>query len=359
MSGSTSPALEALLLKGEAEAVARVPEGLRTGLRNALDRGEQRASAAEVLWQGGHAAEGLRLAQEAVGILASAVPWISDAMNARDGGDATTGSGTAPPPAEERSDAPGSEAAGADDGAPDTEDLGHGADVATTLARAGVSRKAAERARRVVAEAPSLVLPDLEADVGPTHADAYRDLVAAQRALIVALRRVTRTPRDVRAARFARVGGLAAAVVVALVATLLWVFRPPSATAEASGHFANDRSFGPDKALDGDPATSWLLSDGTRGWIEVRLHPDRDVTSVRLKNARNAPHHDRATEDYRVELWGGGEKLAEQAGTLEMSREPEWVEVDVAADGVDRIRVVVESWHERSGGLSELAWDER
>jgi len=319
--------LEPVWLGRAADEARRVAAEDRAALRDALEAGAQKADAAETLWQGGHGAEGLALARAALVALSAGLPALARAQRTRRGDDPDAANPAAGEPR-------------------------------GVLVAGGVGRRRAEAAARLLDDLDGLVVPARDRDLTPAHADLRRELADAYRALAQAIGRAERSPRDVLTARALRVGGIALAAVVGLVAVVLVLTRPPRETARASEFFGSDPSFGPDRVIDGRPDTSWLLSNQTAGWVEVRLEPSRDIRQVALLNARNAPYFDRATRGYRLELRRDGRAVETVAGELDDDREPTWVPIDVAAADVDAIRVHVESWYQHSGGLAEIRWVE-
>lgn len=333
MAGRVPRWLEPLWLGEQAGAAARVDEPTRDGLRQALDAGEQKASAAETLWQGGHGAEALVLARASVEAVAQGLPALERALSAR-------------------------EARKEDPAAPSGAEP-EGPGVADQLRRGGAGADAAARAEATLTALPGLTLPDRDRDVGPEAGETYRRLSEAYRTFAETLRRAGRTRGDVLVARGFRIGAVAAIVATAVVALFLGLRpQPPRVRAEASEYFANDPGFRPDNVLDRRPDTNWLLSDDTAGFVELRFTPPRDIDGVTLQNARNAPYFDRSTKGFRLELRRGGRVVARTEGELNDERAPEPVSIDISADEVDALRVYVDSWHGKSGGLAEVRWKE-
>jgi hypothetical protein len=40
-----------------------------------------------------------------------------------------------------------------------------------------------------------------------------------------------------------------------------------------------------------------------------------------------------------------------------LSPTPTWVRLPLACKGIDRVRVLIDTWHNWGGGLAELAWE--
>lgn len=174
------------------------------------------------------------------------------------------------------------------------------------------------------------------------------ELSAARDALEGVLERGPETAR-------ARAWVAALGAVVAAVACTVNALRPPPAvSARASGVYADLPGYGATRAIDGDPETSWLLPDDSAGSIAVRFATPRRVERVRLSNARNGVYDDRASHAYVLEAWSGGRVVATERGSFEWAARSEPHEHVLGLDGVDRVRVHVESWHRRGGGLAEI-----
>lgn len=168
----------------------------------------------------------------------------------------------------------------------------------------------------------------------------------------VALELVLEQGREARAAGL-RVAAAVAAVLV-LVALVLALWPAPAITARASGVYADLPGFGPAMAIDGDPETSWLLPNDEAGSMVVVFREPRHVSLVRVRSTTNAPWDDRGTRDYVVELARGTEILATASGDFTWAGRTTPNTHALEADGVDRVRVRIETWHREGGGLAEL-----
>lgn len=146
-------------------------------------------------------------------------------------------------------------------------------------------------------------------------------------------------------ARGWRVGALALAVLVCAVSVRRVLGAPrPLASATYNGDY-------PVSALvDGDDHREWLLPDGTGGWVDLYLSPHRDVSSLHLVNAKNAPYNDRGVRTMRVEVYFDDDLRQTHALTFDGGTAQDVV-VGVPAD---RIRLVVEAWTGLGGGLAEV-----
>ncbi|MGF1466292.1 MAG: discoidin domain-containing protein [Sandaracinaceae bacterium] len=228
------------------------------------------------------------------------------------------------------------------------------------LERRGLSPR---RIRRVLAAREAALgampLPELDAEVSPSHAELFQELLTAHKHVEGAIGPVARSRRQLMLTRAARLAYLAVAAAVALGAVWYFVVRVPrSAEAVASAVYGSAAEFRPDNAIDGDEGTEWLLPNGTAGHLDVRLSPARRITAIRLINAHNRHYNDRATREYRVEIVSGAGTETIEGVFPRLDPTPEEVVHEVMVDGVTQIRFVVVSWHNLGGGLAELGWDE-
>lgn len=336
---------EYFLLTDATATAKRIPEDVRKSLEKQLRVARQRAEAADALWSNGHGAEGLRLAADSFRATLGVAHAFSGALGLR-----PSAPPSEPAPPEGDSDAPDEEST------PATEP----ADSSGAWRAALESRHVGEpRLGEVTAAAAALDgtdLPGLDDDVTAKEGALFQKLVATRLTVDRALSPATLTPSALLRMRVTRIG-VGLVVLVALIAgatAALWPKR--GEFAQASGTY--NAEFGPANAIDGDPATEWLLPNGQNGWIEVELLPARAIRRLRLKNAHNRHHNDRAAREYRVEFYGEGALVETIEGEwTELDPTPSWTEHEVDLHDIDRIRVEVVSHHDSGGGLAEIAWE--
>jgi hypothetical protein len=305
--------VEFFTLREAAAAIAREAPETRDARARLLRRARQKRDAAEALWSVSQTAEALRLATESLELFLAMA----------------------------RESTPTSE------GAPK--------DVAAVLAALGASPKVAARIGAAAASLDAVALPVLDGDVTTEHLGLYRDLADALDLLDAHLAPHALLPRDIRSLRLTRIGGVALFVALAFGVVAFWLTRPERIAATASAFYANDPQFGPEKVVDGLPETEWLLPDRTPGHVELRLPSARTVTAVRLLNGHNRQFNDRAVREYTVELHAGPRLVASKEGEFaEFQEAPTWTDVPVRGDAVDRVRVVVRSWHRMGSALAEI-----
>lgn len=196
--------------------------------------------------------------------------------------------------------------------------------------------------------------PVLDADFSGVDESAYARLRDATTDALRGASVRASSAKALRSVALTRsLSALAFGLIAFLVLALFMVPRPrilvePSAFHGPAYVAANVR--------DGDPETAWLLPDGLTGHLDLRLSPARDVRSITLLNAHNAPFNDRGTKGWAVELWRGAQKVAVREGEWAFTPTPLPTVLDLAADDVDRIRFVVKSHHHLGAGLAEITF---
>ncbi|MFK7987757.1 MAG: discoidin domain-containing protein [Sandaracinaceae bacterium] len=229
-----------------------------------------------------------------------------------------------------------------------------------TLTSRGLSASKVQKLATLLASLERDTLPALDADVGSDHGALFRDVIAARRAAERALVPASMTMGQLMRAQTGR--WLGAITLLALLAggIFLLVRTPRSETATASDTYDNSRpDFQASHAIDDDEATEWILPNRVGGWVDVRLSPPRDLSTVRLRNGNNRLMMDRAVKDYTLELYSDDEEVFSQGGQFSgIVRDPGWSDFEVNATQVDRIRVVVRTWHGDGACLAEIDWDE-
>lgn len=380
--------------------LARLGDQGRTKVATSLSLGRQRAEAAETLWANGHTAEALRLAFGGLDASLDAAALFADTMQLPDVvATAATPVRRAPPPetrepsteikapaddtgerkAEPADAAPADAAPKADEAPTPTADLKvpspSGVDSEPPAAvvpavkpvvdeasgrwRAALTARATrpsriERVATAIARMRAATLPTFDAEVTPALADLFQNVMDARHIVDAAVGSTVWTAGEMRWARARRWFGALVALSVVIVAGYFGLHEPEGTFVSASDVWAQSPTFVADMAVDGRADTAWLLPDRQTGWLEVRSSPARHVESVQLINTANSPHHDRATQDYRLEIYSHGELARSIDGHFDWSDSPEPVVHEVGLDEVERVRFVVLSFHRTGGGLSEM-----
>ena len=202
--------------------------------------------------------------------------------------------------------------------------------------------KPADAARAVLAEADKVARKTFLGDARDAH-----------QALYEAVAPYTLDTRSLRRAQLRRAIAIFAYAIGAVLLVTFVMRRKSTISAEASGSYSP--TFFPSKAVDGDPASEWLLPDRTAGWIDLELSPPRPVRVVRMINARNVPYNDRATGQFRVESFFKGTSLFGVDGAFS-GFDPNPITREVTLDGqtVDHIKIFIKSWHEGGAGFAEI-----
>ncbi len=133
-----------------------------------------------------------------------------------------------------------------------------------------------------------------------------------------------------------------------------------AASAEAEAEIGDQ--YAAANAVDGRPETEWHLAEPGLGWLSVRLPTPRPVASVRLLNARNAPHLDRAARTARVVAFLDGVPVADSAVVEVPARfdgVERWRDVYLGAPRADRVLVAILESRGLSGGFAEVEIPER
>ena len=105
-------------------------------------------------------------------------------------------------------------------------------------------------------------------------------------------------PSDLRRIRNLRVAATGFGVVVAIGLLAYWLHTPAFSHALASGQLAD---YSPDKAINGDPTTPWLLPDHvSQGWLDLTLGKARPIKTLRIVPSK-PPENDRDVKDARFD----------------------------------------------------------
>lgn len=289
------------------------PDASRIGRTQSLGLIAQRRSAAEVLWSAGQPAEALRLLVEAARL---ANQTFDDTWQSLSGG----------------------------------EEL----DLESRLHRIGASRREARSATNILERLDALRLPVLDDEVVSGDSNAYASILDAV-VLLERLVRGTTLSNTAARTRLAVRWFIAFSVFVAGVAGAIVGLRKPMMTASASASFDGSARYAADRVLDGDPSTSWCLPDAAPGFVDLRLREPRTITNVIVTNSHNPPAEDRATKEFRIELFDGDRKIATKDARFPIfSSNPQPMRVAVAGSHVTRVRVQVLSHHKTGACLAEV-----
>ena len=339
--------IEYFLLRDARAEALKTPDAARVAIGRALSLGRQKGEAADALWSNGHAAEGLRLAVDALhAVLDACAPSPSAPLPSAPLPAAPSPAAASEEAAEDGGDAPQDTAAVA---------ASEGPRWRAFLAGRGIPASRLDAFAVLESTSSSALLPVLDAEVGGTHADLYEQSLAARLEVVRAVAGVALTTRDLVWLRAIRIGSVV--VVLAVVGGLVsWLTRRPERPlVQASDVFGQSPQFAAGLVLDGREDTEWLLPDHASGWVETRLPEARRVSAVTITNADNPPHFDRATREYRVELYSADRVVGSADGVFDnLEREPAPRRIEVAGDDVDRVRFVVRSTHGAGGGIAEL-----
>ena len=217
-----------------------------------------------------------------------------------------------------------------------------------------------ERAKTLAADAKKRVaevpLPVLEAETQPAHEELFRALVDALIAIESSAATSLAAPSDLRRIRTLRIAGAGAGAVVAIALLVIWLRTPPFSHALASGQYSAD--FGPEKAIDGDPNTQWVLPDRAgQGWLDLTLGKPRAVRTIRVLTA-DPPTTTAPRRTSRIDALLDGVIVKTVDATfpdvLPAGKDATWADVKLDAPKSDHIRFTVKSNYKLSAGIAEV-----
>jgi hypothetical protein len=309
--------LDAFLLRDVEALTRKIPITDRQVLLTAVARARQKLESARLLWAHEQYVEGLRLAEESVTEMLRAADLARAVVPVRPAESSVAGS------------------------APVWADVlvalgGDGEDVQdATIAMGG----------------PVGQRPTWNGDVRPEHRRYFRIATRVAEGALERLAPLTTPPSRVLVSRWLRVGSIVALLAAAAI-TIISLRRAVDVQASASFDLI---TYEPHKAVDGNPSTEWLLPSNTGGWLEVSFRA-RTVHTVRVLNAHNPPHNDRASRDFRIEGYRNGQVVHNSKHAFPtLDENPHWMEIAIPNLRLDAVRVVVESFHKFGGGIAELA----
>jgi hypothetical protein len=203
----------------------------------------------------------------------------------------------------------------------------------------------------------ALVLPHVADDVVAAHVAFFPRIANGSRELLRTLEASAATDRDVARLRRRRVASSLSIAVLGALFILVVVLAQFRARATCSAKYSVSHEAA--NVLDAHPDSEWLLPDNAPGWIDLTLSPARTVSTVRIINAHNSIHNDRATKQFRIEVYRKGDLVKTVDGTFStLTPTPDWTKFELGRqENVSRIRVVVNSWHGLGGGFGEIRVD--
>ncbi len=372
---------EFFTLRGVAAEIAQEPIERRAERAAVVTRARQKREAAEALWSVAQPVEALHLLIEALRLFRD-VALEGTAQAESDLGPlrprasvrprAAGAEGALDTPAARPSGRPSarpsaSPAAGpsarprASVQAPDAEPTPE-TDVATPsalearLKALGVSARQAQATAATIDKLDGVKVPELNRDARGPETDTFRALAEAAAVVDAALEARVLTRRDVTVRRLSRGAWVLVALAGLGVGAWFALRGGSDVLATATGVYGNDPMFGPERAVDGDNATEWLLPDNAEGVLELRLAHPRRVDRVRLVNGHNREFNDRATAAYELEVYAGARLLKKVSGRFAtLVPTPQPVTVPIGVDGADRVRFLVKGHHRSGGALAEIS----
>lgn len=207
---------------------------------------------------------------------------------------------------------------------------------------------------RALASTPALTRA--AAPYGALDEDARRTIATfGQRA--EALSRALERVRPATRSALANLATLAArwAVVIAAATVVTSSVRAmvERAAVKVTASATWGAAYPPDNVSDHNPSTTWLLPDGTLGWIETSF-ARRSVRAVKLTSPQRLPSYGARLCTVELKRRGAIVYTREiDAGTAQGQRAPYVLTLATPVEA-DAVRVHVRSFHGLGGGFSEI-----
>lgn len=227
----------------------------------------------------------------------------------------------------------------------------------TILARLGATPDDLSAGRNAERCARTDGLPVLNSEVDPAHESSFQALATGTMRIADRVKRgLSPRPRWVIEWWMWAAGAGLVAVAITIFA-LISGRGPAPAKVQASAHYGDEARFAPGNVLDNNPQTEWLLPTHATGWIEVATGGG-PLKTLKLLNGRNAPHNDRAVLGFRVEAYKGSKVIHTSKQTFgSFNANPQWLQIPLKLDRADRVRIIVETYHNLGGALADIAWE--
>ena len=127
--------------------------------------------------------------------------------------------------------------------------------------------------------------------------------------------------------------------------------------ATASGSWST--TYGPYRVTDGSCLEAtvdyWLLPSSRTGWVEVDLRGIYQLGKLRWLNTHNDGANDRAATAWRLDVSEDGSSYTEfTRGVAAFSSTPSWVQFDHVSVSARYLRLSVDGYYYRGGGVNEI-----
>ncbi len=115
--------------------------------------------------------------------------------------------------------------------------------------------------------------------------------------------------------------------------------------------------YAPANALDGDESTEWIAPEGRGAALEIKFTPVRRLQRIRIVNARNRPHRDRATQSYTLTVYSDGGTKQSLDGRFPKPTDDRQETVHSLGGRVYCVRLNLTAHFGLSAGVAELSWE--
>ena len=115
--------------------------------------------------------------------------------------------------------------------------------------------------------------------------------------------------------------------------------------------------YAPANALDGNESSEWIAPEGRAASLEIKFSPAQRLARIRVLNARNRPHRDRATQSYTLTVYGEGGAKQSVQGRFPEPKDERQENVHSLGGSVHCLRLNLATHFGLSAGVAELSWE--
>ncbi len=115
--------------------------------------------------------------------------------------------------------------------------------------------------------------------------------------------------------------------------------------------------YAPANALDDNESSEWIAREGGAATLEIKFSPARRLARIRVLNARNKPHRDRATQSYALTVYEEGGAKQSVEGRFPEPTDARQENVHSLGGRVYCLRLKLTTRFGLSAGVAELSWE--